>query len=410
MCELSYKEYLEGVTKDRLVQIMKLTGFRYSGLRKDDIIEFLNVYMQNEQNVESIWNSLSPFEKEYMNEFLKYDEPPIYNVLQHLYHKYGIKESYFRDPREILSKMSLFFIDKSIAPQLKKQLQKHIKPIVIHYDALYELPEDDQYHTTIVGERFTEDFCNMLDLADHDDLTLTQVKRLPTKRSVLKMNHALSNKDFIFKDYGQIDWINNIEDTNRIFGIFMLMAASYLIRTDGKTIRTTGEAFTFRKQNPIDQCKTLFEYYLKSQRINELHRIVESVFRTAVAGNLETCREVIIKHIRRCPVGLWVRISQFMDYIKMQDKNFLIDQVRYISCFSDKHKIYTEPWVDWEEVEGRFIEVALLEYLSVMGIVDIVFCEREGGSSDYDLLPFFKVEYFRITSLGASVLGMNSEH
>jgi hypothetical protein len=190
----------------------------------------------------------------------------------------------------------------------------------------------------------------------------------------------------------------------------MLMAASYLIRTDGKTIRTTGEAFTFRKQNPIDQCKTLFEYYLKSQRINELHRIVESVFRTAVAGNLETCREVIIKHIRRCPVGLWVRISQFMDYIKMQDKNFLIDQVRYISCFSDKHKIYTEPWVDWEEVEGRFIEVALLEYLSVMGIVDIVFCEREGGSSDYDLLPFFKVEYFRITSLGASVLGMNSEH
>lgn len=92
------------------------------------------------------------------------------------------------------------------------------------------------------------------------------------------------------------------------------------------------------------------------------------------------------------------------------DKNFLLDQVEYISCFSDKHRGYFEPWVEWEQLERRFIEVVLQEYLSVIGIVDTVIYESEGGSADYDQYPFFKVDYFRITSLGDFVLGMNDDY
>ena len=101
--------------------------------------------------------------------------------------------------------------------------------------------------------------------------------------------------------------------------------------------------------------------------------------------------------------------KQFVDYIKMMDKNFLMIEVRYISHYSEKHRVYLEPWVEWEAVEGRFIEVALQEYLSVIGIVDTVIYESHGGSSDYDELPFFKVEYFRITALGAFVLNISED-
>jgi hypothetical protein len=94
----------------------------------------------------------------------------------------------------------------------------------------------------------------------------------------------------------------------------------------------------------------------------------------------------------------------------MMDKNFLIDQVKYISYFSEKHRVYLEPWVEWEEVEGRFIEVVLQEYLSAIGIVDTVIYESKGGCSDYDEMPFFRVEYFRITPLGAFILGMSKEY
>lgn len=90
----------------------------------------------------------------------------------------------------------------------------------------------------------------------------------------------------------------------------------------------------------------------------------------------------------------------------MINKSFLINQVGSISHYSGKHNMYLEPWCDWKEIEGRFVEVVLQEYLSVMGIVDTIFYEAKGGCSDYDYLPFFKVEYFRITPLGKYVLGV----
>ena len=118
------------------------------------------------------------------------------------------------------------------------------------------------------------------------------------------------------------------------------------------------------------------------------------------------CRNVIIKHLKNCTIGVWVSVKQFLDYIKIMDKNFLVNQVKSISYFSDKNRVYLEPWVGWEEVEGRFIEVVLQEYLSILGVVDTVIYESEGGCSDYDYRPFFKVEYFRVTPLGAFVLGI----
>ena len=83
--------------------------------------------------------------------------------------------------------------------------------------------------------------------------------------------------------------------------------------------------------------------------------------------------------------------------------------MKYITHFSEKHRGYFEPWVEWEQIEGRFIEVVLQEYLSVLGIVDTVIYESEGGSSDYDRFPFFKVDYFRITPLGSVVLDMSND-
>ena len=69
-----------------------------------------------------------------------------------------------------------------------------------------------------------------------------------------------------------------------------------------------------------------------------------------------------------------------------------------------------KPWVEWEEVEGRFVEVVLQEYLSILGIVDTAIYETKGGCFDYDKLPFLKVEYIRITPLGASALGISNDY
>ncbi len=410
MGEKTLKEYLGKSTKDELVKKMKVEGLKYTGLDKTAIVGILDEYLQDENTIGNIWNGLSPFEREYLDEFLKYDESPEYEKMKSMYQKYGIKRSYSRKPWEEQSKMGLFFIGEFVPPQIKRALKKYLTPIIVKYDTLEQPPVEKNNRLNVIGDSFASDFCSVINLANSVKLASTKQKRLPTKSAAVKIDSVLFNKDFVFEEIGGINDIRGVESTNRIYGIYMLLEESGLLEADGNVINVTGKVGTFLSMRLEDKCKYLFKHYLKSRRIYELERIVESEYKTENKGNMTECRNVIMKHLKRCPVGMWVSVKQFIDYIKIADKKFLMDQVKYISHYSEKHRIYVEPWVDWEEVEGRFIEVVIQEYLSVLGIVDTVIYEAEGGSSDYDEMPFFRVEYFRITPLGAFVLGISKEY
>jgi hypothetical protein len=251
MSEKSLKEYLKNITKDNLVKKMKVAGLKYTGLDKTAIVGSLEEFLLNEQSIDKIWNSLSPFEREYLDEFLKYEETPKIEKLKYMYEKHDVKGSYIREIWEGNSKMNLLFIGKVIPLQIKELLKKYLTPIVIKYNALEQLTENDKYRFNIIAESFAEDLCSVINLASSVDLSLTKEKQLPSKSTITKINSVLCNKDFVFN------------------------------------------------------------------------------------------------------------------------------------------------------------EVVLQEYLSILGVVDTVIYESEGGCSDYDYRPFFKVEYFRVTPLGAFVLGMS---
>jgi len=51
MGEKTLKEYLEKVTKNELVKKMKIAGVKYTGLDKAAIIDILDEYLQDEQNI-----------------------------------------------------------------------------------------------------------------------------------------------------------------------------------------------------------------------------------------------------------------------------------------------------------------------------------------------------------------------
>ena len=403
-------DYLENSTKNVLINKMRIAGLKYTGLDKRAIVAKLEEFSGDEQNIGKIWNSLSPFEKDFLDEFLKYEEMPSYTKIKYLYQKHGVQESPYRDPWDERSKMSFFFIGRSVPSPFKKMLASYLTPIVIKYTPLEEPPEDEKSLLNSIGESFAKDFCNVISLANSTKLTLTKAKHVPTKSSVLKINNALVTKDFVSGEFRGIDNIRSIDDANRIYGISMLLVAANLLFETNNIFRVSHNAELFLRLNLVDQCKYLLKHYLESNIIHEVKRIVESSYKTERDGNMTECRNVIIKHLKKCPVGVWVSSSQLLDYVKIKDKNFLLNQVDYITCFSEKFREYLEPWVEWEQVEGRFIEVVLQEYLSVIGIVDTVIYESEGGSADYDQYPFFKVDYFRITSLGAYVLGMSNDY
>lgn len=410
MEEKTLKECLEGNTKDELIKKMKIAGLKYTGLLKPDLVDILEEFLLNENNIDNIWKEITPFEREYLEEFLRYDDLPTYEKIKYLHEKYPEEKNEFKKPWERESKIRLLFQRETMPFQIKELLERHLAPLEIDYDALDQIPQNKKKFFNIIGESFFEDFISILNLVKNVKLSLVKNGQFPSKSAVIKMNNALINKDFVFKHLSEINNINNWQETNRIYGIYSLLTESDLLVQEDDTIKISDIGEDFLSRSIFDTCEYFFKCYLKSKKIYELNRIVESDYKTKLKGNMQECRKLIVEHLKKCPVGKWIAVEQFLDYIKMMNKNFLIDQVKSITHYSDKHRMYLEPWCDWEEIEGRFIEVVLQEYLSVMGIVDTVFYEAEGGCSDYEYLPFFKVEYFRITPLGEYVLDMSENY
>lgn len=411
MEEKTLKECLECDTKDELIKNMKVAGLKYTGLLKSDLVGILEEFLMNENNIDKIWEEITPFEREYIEEFLRYDEVPTYEKVKYLHEKYGVDKEKYKKPWERESKIRLLFQRDAVPYQIKKLLEKHLTPMEINYDALEQVPQDEKKFFNIIGESFSEDFLSIINLVKSEKLLLVRKGQFPSKSAVIKMNNVLINKDYVFKYLSEINKINYFQETNRIYGIYsLLVELDLLVVEEDDTIEISDIAEGFISLSASDKCEYLFKGYLKSKNIYELNRVVESEYKTKLKGNMSECRKIITLHLKKCPIGKCIAVEQFLDYIKRMNKNFLIDQVKSIIHYSDKHKMYLDPWCDWEEIEGRFIEVVLQEYLSVIGIVDTIFYEAKGGCSDYDYLPFFKVEYFRITPLGEYVLGMSEDY
>lgn len=184
--------------------------------------------------------------------------------------------------------------------------------------------------------------------------------RIQTSES--KIDSVLFNKDFAFEHIDGIDGIRSIESTNRIYGIYMILLESGLLYAHKGILNVSEKAAIYLGLKLEDKCRYLLEHYLKSHGIYELDRIVESSYRAELKGNMTECRKIIIKHLKNCPIGEWIPIAQFLDYIKILDKHFLTDQVKYITYLSDKYRVYLEyiyayrdTWEEYDELKKKEI-------------------------------------------------------
>lgn len=412
----SLRDLLEEKTKPDLVKMMKAAGLKYSNRNKLEILDQLEAYLADEKNIEDIWKSLHPFERDYVEEYFKYNEKPSYEILSKIIAKYGLERGFFYKPWSDQSSMNLLFFHSVVPSVVEKHIKKYLAPLEINYETLEEPPLSEKSILNTIGESFAEDFTRVLHLAKIGRLKLTKAKKQPTKKTVQKINEIIPNKEYLLgasgaygRDLG-VENIGNFNGASRIYSIYMLLLESLLLFAPRDKCEVTPLADSFIKESIERKCKRLFAGYLTSNAIFELSRIPESDYRVEKKGSMENCRRFIMEQLKKCPAGKWIDATQFVDSLRQIDKNFLLKEVGSIEHYSEKHRGYFEPWVEWVDVEGRFIEVVLQEYLSVLGIVDTVIVESAGGCWDYDELPFFKVEYFRITPLGAFVLGITDEY
>ncbi|GAB4459516.1 MAG: hypothetical protein OHK0037_04990 [Elainellaceae cyanobacterium] len=246
------------------------------------------------------------------------------------------------------------------------------------------------------------------------------------------------------------------------FAWVMLLQAAKFVELNGKRLSLTKAGQKALGDPPEKSLQTLWKAWLKNTLLDELRR-VESIkgqtgkakrSLTAVAGR----RSKIVEALKDCPVGRWVSLMDFLRYIIAAGYEFEVSRNPESLTLEDHGPIYEASFV---VLEARYIAAFLFEYAATLGLIDVAYVhpddalfqwsmdggliaaesadttdkgkedkqeddeEEEKGRSPLRVITFdldtsffgFRTEdclsrydglsYFRITPLGAYLLGLS---
>jgi len=407
-----------------LPRLGRIAGIRPFPTRKMDMVDALEKYYSNEANIVGILNKISPYEKELLEERIRSAGPLDEDEIKEIIEKHKVKlpqsrNSFFKlhddysatrfvELFDEYSAARLLFISGTTIPEiLLAILRKHVKPFDIKYTALEKISDTEGIIGEIaLREGFKDDFVRLLRLINTTKLTTTKGSSMLTKTAALKIDNILGTRELVAMEEGKIEDIKNFKQTTRIFGMYALLITGRIISEKDGAIVLTSQVDNFLRLKPVEMCSTLLKAYIDSAFIYELDRIREIKIKTRYHPVFKKCRETILKHLRRCPVDKWVKIEELLKNINKTDRYFLVNLVGEITSYSEYDSYYYGRQEGWHEIEGRFIEVVLLEYLNTMGIIDAAVCS-DFHSSDYGdrVTEYLSLKYFKLTPMGAYVIG-----
>lgn len=420
---MALKRYLEEMTTSghgmELPEFIKISGVKTVSRRKADMVDALYKYLSVEENIIDIWNNISKYERELISEYVRSEGTLEYKEIKDIMKKHNQKETslnrfgcgmyeYFYD----ISKANLLFIQGRMPKEIYNILKKQVKPIKVEFTAVdlnidKYIDNEKEYRKFIsIREEFEKDFVAIIKLVNSSKFKTTKSAQMPNKTAMIKMHEVMKNKELFYENQEDIEDIRTIDKTIRLYGISKLLLESEILESISGTLSLGEHSDKFLMMNIAKRCKFLLDRYVQAD-IDELKRINEMRIRTQHLGNYSRCRKVILKYLKKLPIDKWINIEQFFKFIKKLDRNFLKKEVGNIYRYNDYEHFYYENSNCWEDETGRFIEVVLIEYLSTMGIVDLLIHEEW---DDYGDTTYFRVDYLKLTPLGAHVIGVNKEY
>ena len=403
---------------ESLPRLGRIAGIRPFPTRKMEMLDALDKFYSNEANIVGILGKIRPFEKELLEERIRSSGPLEENEILEIVKKHGIKLSSSHISRFVqffdeFSPARLLFIEGSSIPEiLLSILRKHVKPFVMQYTPAEKFdPKDEVIGEVVLREGFKDDFVKLVRLVNTTKLATTKESPFPSKAAAIKIDNVLGNKEIIAVEEGGIEDIKNFKETTRIFGLYALLVAGGIVKPDGGSIGLTPQAESFVKLSSVEMCNTLLKAYIGSPFIYELDRVRELKIKIRHRALFKKCRETILKHLCKCPVDQWISLPEFLKNIKKADRYFLEDQVGEILSYSEYDRYYYARSQGWSEIEGRFIEVVLLEYLNTIGIIDaaVSYGYHLSDYGDHET-DYLSLEYFKLTPMGAYVIGATDKY
>ncbi|OCA96479.1 helicase-associated domain-containing protein [Clostridium beijerinckii] len=417
------KEMIETMTTYGSLELpdyLKIAGIKMTSRRKADMVKALYDYLSNKENIINIWKCTIPKEKELISEFIRAGGTLEYREIKEIVSKYeinqekmlfgysgygnGIQKYFYSE-----SRANLLFIKGKMPIEIYNILKEIVEPIEVKFlaenlDVDKYLCDEDDSALISIREDFEKELTSIIKLVNSTKLKVTQASQMPNKTAMIKINEALIHKDIFFDQ--DISEVRIIDNTTRIYGISKLLLESKILQSENGNLILGKMAEEFLTMNTVEKCKEILNAYIFAKDIDELKRIKELKVKTEYYGNYANCRNLILNYLEKVPIDKWINIEQLLRYIKKLDRNFLRKEVGTIYTYSDYERYYYPDQNYWEEEAGRFIELVLMEYLTAIGMVDVLIKQ---DYTDYDI-EYFKVTYFKLTSLGAHILGINKDY
>ncbi len=403
------EEILWNLTVDKVTRLCKIANIKGRTGIKEQKIKLLLKFFSNENWVKETFKELTNYEKDMMKCIIQNKYHPENSEIQkildkHKSKKYYYSDSYFKEN----SKVNLFYLyGRRIPEEFKEKLNEIIEPLEINIEPTEKEIDPEGFFANIVGrDKRTSDFDEIIKFVNTNKIKATKAKQQMPKASLLKIHRKLRYRDVLKNDEIDFESIRNIEDTTVSNGLINLLRNSLILRIKKEQF-VVDDLFCkeYQQLNKVEKIKFLLKEYLSSDSIyiNECDRIESANFyidnRLPKFGS---ARRLIIEYLKKAPIDKWVEVSELEKMIRINEYEFLRPYTGEVLIKDEYYNQYYQE-ATHNEFEKAFINVVLMEYLAVMGIIDVVITQYE---DDYGWREYLEVEYFKITKFGSYVLDM----
>ncbi len=413
-------DHLPGVDKvgrkeeliDRIVRAMSGPELRANFSRLDKL--------QQAAVSEAVHHPLSEYSSQRFR--AKYQAVPAFDVAAKNAYGYACKKS---------TALALFIHYVSelsrqmVPPDLQASLKEFVPiPASVGLKSTEELSSAEGLTVRMTEREALQEIMVMLRVIEQGRIQVGEKTALPSTAAMRSITEKLVGGDFY-------PWIEKKDKWDQQVGPMKGFAWPMLLQAGGMAVRT-GNRLTLSPQGikalsatPAEVLRGLWRKWLKTTVLDEFSRIDEIKGQNA-KGRVMTAiaprRATIDEALRDCPVGRWIVIDDFSRFMQASDRIFSVTHDPWKLYISDRQygSLGYDGFGGWNILQDRYIFALLFEYAATLGMLDIAYVDPQGASDDFrnmwgtDDMAFLSrydgLSEFRITALGAYVLGLTAEY
>ncbi|MDR1992632.1 MAG: helicase-associated domain-containing protein [Nitrososphaerota archaeon] len=403
---------------------------------KAELVRDLSKFYSDEKNIRAIWESFDACERDFIACIVRYKGTEYAPLTLAYAKKHGLSLKYTNSEghqvsitndhssssikflrllinRNPKTKVPLLFPSgKDMPPFILAALQKVIPPIGYEYNK-YNPAKTSRI---ICREHRLNDFAAIVRFAIDEKLRVKTRTYDVTKTKLVKMSEAIGFEEVCEKN-GKFCAPKESKHNNDFKVapfLFALTANSKLIEIDTEGNVSPGKNASFLLMMPPHElAKKIFTDYSRENKIYEAHYKVDIVSRhEEQIIEWHKCRKPIFELLKTCPIETFINFEEFSNHAMAFCGDFFRQALHKAITrghYFDNYEQWTIFEPRWDGCEEQIIRL-ILTFLSALGMIDIAYAQNIPQTTILHPTYFVGITGFRITKLGAWILGMTPKY